>query len=57
MKTTKSIQINPTLHAKVKEHCKKNGLKLQKFVEILIENGLSESIQWISRESKISKQK
>lgn len=41
MKMTKSIQINAELHAKVKQHCENNGLKLQKFIEKLIEDGLS----------------
>lgn len=52
METTKSIQINPNLHANVKRHCSENGLKLQKFVEKLIEDGLSKSIRPDSTESK-----
>ncbi len=55
MKTTKSIQINQKLHAQIKEYCDKNGLKLQKFVEILISHGLSETVQSNNKEGKLAK--
>jgi predicted DNA binding CopG/RHH family protein len=43
MEATKSIQINYQLHTHVKKYCSDNGLKLQKFVEKLIQDGLSKS--------------
>jgi hypothetical protein len=49
---TKSVQLNSKLHSEVKEYCNENGLKLQQFVETLIENGLSKNIQSNSRKSK-----
>lgn len=52
MKTTKSIQVSSELHAKVKEYCSKNGLKLQMFVEKLIKDGLSKSVRSDSGKSK-----
>jgi hypothetical protein len=55
MEATKSIQINYQLHAEIKKYCDDNGLKLQKFVEKLIKDGLSKSIQSDSREGKSSK--
>jgi hypothetical protein len=45
MKTSKSIQITEMLHARLKEYCTINGLKLQIFVEKLIENELSKSVR------------
>lgn len=49
---TKSIQIDCELHNRLKDHCSSEGLKLQRFVENLIKNGLSKSIQPANRESK-----
>ena len=55
MEATKSIQINYQLHTEVKKYCSDNGLKLQKFIEKLIEDGLSKSISPDSRKSKESR--
>jgi hypothetical protein len=45
MKTSKSIQLNETLHTQLKAYCNVNGLKLQSFVEKLIENELSKDLR------------
>ena len=37
---TKPIQINLNLHTKLKQYCNEKGLKLQKLVEILVEEKL-----------------
>ena len=53
MKTSKSIQINESLHAQLKEHCNVHGLKMQVFVEKLIEYGLSKNLQSNNCESTV----
>lgn len=45
MKVTKSIQIREQIHTKLKQYCNSNGLKLQRFVEKLIEYELSRKPQ------------
>ena len=40
---TKPIQIDSNLHSNVKAYCSEKGLKLQKFVEILIKEKLKEN--------------
>jgi hypothetical protein len=45
MEQTKSIHINLKLHTEIKKYCNDNGLKLQKFVEKLIKDGLFKNIQ------------
>jgi predicted DNA binding CopG/RHH family protein len=52
MEQTKSIQINNELHTEVKKYCSDNGLKLQKFVEKLIKDGLYKNIQSNMSKSK-----
>jgi len=42
---TKSIQIDRELHTELKKYCSDNGLKLHKFVEKLIKDGLPKNIQ------------
>jgi len=37
---TKPIQVDSNLHTEIKQYCNERGLKLQKFVEILIKEKL-----------------
>jgi hypothetical protein len=38
----KPIQINATLHKKIKNYCVKNGIVMSRFVEYILTNGLRE---------------
>tara|TARA_R110000824_G_scaffold390979_1_gene588512 strand:- start:38 stop:202 length:165 start_codon:yes stop_codon:yes gene_type:complete len=40
--TIKNLKINNTVHALLKEYCNKNGLKMFKFVEKLINDNCKE---------------
>jgi hypothetical protein len=57
MKTTKSIQLNEKLHIQLKEYCNSKGLKLQSFVEKLIEYELRENLRSNNQESSFGKSK
>ena len=38
----KPIQINATLHKKIKDYCVKNGIVMSRLVEYILTNGLTE---------------
>lgn len=37
---TKAVQLDENIHEQLKQYCDKNGLKLQRFVEKLIIDGI-----------------